>query len=159
MTHLFGTQCVTCGGVPALVKAGFDTLVAAGYSPVAAYYSCLHELKLIADLMNEQGLTGMLVSISATAEYGALSVGPKVIDASVRKRLAAQLKVIEAGKFAKEWRREVASGSRQLKSLRKAQSAHPLEQTGAKLRATMSWIKQGRIPKGTCQASYHCGSR
>jgi len=145
MTHLFGTQCVTCGGVPALVKAGFDTLVAAGYSPVAAYYGCLHELKLIADLMNEQGLSGMRFSISETAEYGALSVGPKVIDAAVRKHLAAQLKVIESGKFAKEWLREVESGGKKLKSLRKVESEHPLEKTGDKLRATMSWIKQGRI--------------
>jgi len=154
VTHLFGMQCVTCGGVSTLIKAGFDTLVDAGYSPVAAYYGCLHELKLIADLMNEQGLSGMRFSISETAEYGALSVGPRIIDETVRKRLTAQLKLIESGKFAKEWLHEVGSGGKNLKSLRKAESDHALEKTGERLRATMSWIKQGRIPKGTCQASY-----
>ena len=154
ITHLFGTQCVTCGGVSALIKAGYDTLVDAGYPPVAAYYGCLHELTLIADLMNGQGLAGMRFSISETAEYGALTVGPKIIDDSVRKRLAAQLKVIESGKFAKQWLREVKAGGKHIKSLRQAESDHPLEKTGEKLRRTMSWIKQGRIPKGTCQAGY-----
>ena len=159
VTRLFGTQCVTCGGVPALVKAGFDTLVDAGYSPAAAYYGCLHELKLIADLMTEQGLAGMRFSISETAEYAGLTFGPKLIGADVRKHLTAQLKLIESGKFAKEWLREAGSGGKKLKSLRKAECDHPLEKTGEKLRATMRWIKQGRIPKGSCQASYQFESR
>jgi ketol-acid reductoisomerase len=154
ITRLFGEQCVTCGGVSALVKAGFETLVDAGYAPVMAYYGCLHELKLIADLMSEQGLAGMRFSISDTAEYGDLTVGPRIIDAAVRKRLAAQLQAIESGKFAKEWMHEFHSGGKTLKAARKAENNHPIEKIGDKLRATMSWIRQGRLSKGASQAGY-----
>jgi ketol-acid reductoisomerase len=154
VTNLFGEQCVMSGGVSALIKAGFETLVDAGYSPVIAYFECLHELKLIADLMNEQGLAGLRFSISETAEYGDRTVGPKIIDSSVRKHMAAQLKAIESGKFAKEWMHEYNSGCKNLKAARKAEDAHPIEKIGEKLRATMSWIRHGRIRKGATQAGY-----
>ena len=103
VTDLFGEQCVLCGGASALVKAGYETLVEAGYQPEMAYFECLHELKLIVDLMVESGVAGMRFSISDTAEYGDVTVGPKIIDASVKKRMQKQLKAIEAGKFTKEW--------------------------------------------------------
>lgn len=159
MTRLFGTQCVSCGGLSALIKAGFETLVKAGYPAEMAYFACLHELKHTADLINDQGLAGMRFSISATAEYGDLTVGPVIIDVSVRKRMAAQLKVIESGKFAKEWLHEFDTGCKRLKASRKAEEAHPIEKIGAKLRTTMSWIRQRRIVKGASQASYTFGAR
>ncbi len=153
VTDLFGEQCVLCGGATALVQAGFETLVEAGYQPEMAYFECLHELKLIVDMMNEQGIAGMRFSISETAEYGDVTVGPKIIDASVKKRMVQQLKNIENGKFAKEWTAEYLSGSKNFNALRKAGAAHPIEKTGAKLRSTMSWIKQSKIKKGASQAS------
>src|SRR5262245_3728804 len=109
-TDLFGEQTVLCGGCTALVKAGFEVLVDAGYSPEMAYFECLHELKLIVDLMNEAGISGMRFSISETAKWGDVSVGPKIIDASVKKRMKAALKNIQSGKFAKEWVREYQTG-------------------------------------------------
>lgn len=159
VTHLFGEQCVLCGGVSALIKAGFETLVEAGYPPEMAYFECLHELKHIADIMNEQGIAGMRFSISETAEYGDVTVGPKIIDASVRKRMVAQLKFIESGKFAKEWTAEHAAGSKRFNVIRKAEAAHPIEKVGEKLRATMSWLKQGKIRMDASQASYTSSSR
>ena len=159
MTDLFGDQCVVSGGVSALIKAGFETLVDAGYSPVMAYFQCLHKLKLIADLMNDQGLTGMRFSISETAAYGDLTVGPRIIDASVKKRMAAQLKTIESGKFAKEWILESASGAENLDAMRMSANNHPIEKVGAKLRATMSWIKQRKIQQMESQANYTATSR
>jgi ketol-acid reductoisomerase len=110
VTDLFGEQCVLCGGASALVKAGFEVLVEAGYQPEMAYFECLHELKLIVDLMNEQGIAGMRFSVSETAEWGDVSVGPKIIDASVKKRMQKQLKEIESGKFAKDWIKEYNDG-------------------------------------------------
>lgn len=154
ITDLFGEQCVLCGGASALVKAGFEVLVEAGYQPEMAYFECLHELKLIVDLMNESGIAGMRFSISETAEYGDVTVGPKIIDASVKKRMAAQLKAIEAGKFAKEWIGEFNGGCKNFNAIRKAEAAHPIEKVGAKLRSTMSWIKQKKITKGATQASF-----
>src|SRR5216110_3295770 len=105
-TDLFGEQTVLCGGCVELVKAGFEVLVEAGYAPEMAYFECLHELKLIVDLMNEKGIAGMRFSISETAKWGDVSVGPKIIDASVKKRMKAALKDIQSGKFAKDWRSE-----------------------------------------------------
>lgn len=153
VTDLFGEQCVLCGGASALVKAGFETLVEAGYQPEMAYFECLHELKLIVDLMNEQGIAGMRFSVSETAEWGDVSVGPKIIDASVKKRMQKQLKEIESGKFAKEWMAEYEGGYKRFNPIRKAEAAHQIEKVGAKLRSTMSWIKQSKIKKGASQAS------
>jgi len=159
VTDLFGEQCVLCGGASALVKAGFEVLVEAGYQPEMAYFECLHELKLTVDLMNEAGIAGMRFSISETAEYGDVTVGPKIIDASVKKRMAAQLKVIESGKFASDWTAEYAGGNKHFNALRKAEAAHPIEKIGAKLRSTMSWIKQKKIKRGASQASYTSSSK
>lgn len=159
VTDLFGEQCVLCGGAAALVKAGFEVLVEAGYQPEMAYFECLHELKLIVDLMNESGIAGMRFSVSETAEYGDVTVGPKIIDASVKKRMQKQLKAIEDGKFAKEWTAEYLGGNKNFNAIRKAEAAHPIEKVGEKLRSTMSWIKQGKIKKGASQASYTSSSK
>ncbi|MDB6078734.1 MAG: ilvC [Akkermansiaceae bacterium] len=159
VTDLFGEQCVLCGGASALVKAGFEVLVEAGYAPEMAYFECLHELKLIVDLMNEQGLAGMRFSISETAEWGDVSVGPKIIDASVKKRMAKQLKEIESGKFAKDWIQEYKDGYPRFNAIRKEEASHQIEKVGEKLRSTMSWIKQKKIKAGASQASYVSNSK
>lgn len=151
-TDLFGEQTVLCGGASALVQAGFETLVEAGYSPEMAYFECLHELKLIVDLMNEAGIAGMRFSISETAKWGDVTVGPKIIDASVKKRMKAALKDIQTGKFAKDWVKEYEGGYKKYNALLKAGEKHPIEKTGAKLRSLMPWIKKRDI-KGA-QASY-----
>ena len=151
-TDLFGEQTVLCGGASALVQAGFETLVEAGYSPEMAYFECLHELKLIVDLMNESGIAGMRFSISETAKWGDVHVGPKIIDASVKKRMKAALKDIQTGKFAKEWIKEYEGGYKRYNALLKAGEKHPIEKTGARLRGLMPWIKKKNL-KGT-QASY-----
>jgi ketol-acid reductoisomerase len=151
-TDLFGEQTVLCGGASALVMAGFEVLVEAGYSPEMAYFECLHELKLIVDLMNESGIAGMRFSISETAKWGDVSVGPKIIDASVKKRMAAALKNIQNGKFAKEWVAEYQGGYKKYNELLEAGAQHPIEKTGAKLRAMMPWIQKKNL-KGA-QAAY-----
>jgi ketol-acid reductoisomerase len=147
VTDLFGEQCVLCGGMSALVKAGFDTLVDAGYSPVMAYFECLHELKFVADLMHEKGISGMRASISETAAYGDVSVGSKIIDTSVRKRMAAQLKAIESGQFSNEWIHEWDHGSKHFKAVRHSEALHPIEKIGERLRSTMSWIQSSKREK------------
>src|SRR6187455_975966 len=126
-TDLFGEQTVLCGGTTALVQAGFETLVEAGYSPEMAYFECLHELKLIADLMNESGISGMRFSISETAKWGDITVGPKIIDASVKKRMAAALKDIQKGKFAEDWVKEYQTGYKKYNALLKKGENHPIE--------------------------------
>lgn len=151
-TDLFGEQTVLCGGASALVQAGFETLVEAGYAPEMAYFECLHELKLIVDLMNEAGISGMRFSISETAKWGDVSVGPKIIDASVKKRMKAALKDIQSGKFAREWVKEYQSGYKRYNALLKKGENHPIEKTGARLRAMMPWMKKRSI-KGA-QAAY-----
>ena len=151
-TDLFGEQTVLCGGASALVQAGFETLVEAGYSPEMAYFECLHELKLIVDLMNESGIAGMRFSISETAKWGDVSVGPKIIDGSVKKRMKAALKDIQSGKFAKDWVKEYEGGYKRYNALLKQGEKHPIEKTGAKLRAMMPWMKKRSI-KGA-QAAY-----
>jgi ketol-acid reductoisomerase len=151
-TDLFGEQTVLCGGCSALVQAGFETLVEAGYSPEMAYFECLHELKLIVDLMNESGIAGMRFSISETAKWGDVSVGPKIIDASVKKRMKEALKDIQSGKFAKEWVKEYQGGYRKYNDLLKQGEQHPIEKTGAKLRALMPWMQKRNV-KGA-QAAY-----
>ncbi len=151
-TDLFGEQTVLCGGASALVQAGFEVLVEAGYSPEMAYFECLHELKLIVDLMNEAGIAGMRFSISETAKWGDVTVGPKIIDASVKKRMQAALKDIQNGKFAKDWVAEYKGGYKKYNALLAAGEKHPIEKTGAKLRAMMPWMQKRSI-KGA-QAAY-----
>jgi ketol-acid reductoisomerase len=151
-TDLFGEQTVLCGGCSALVQAGFETLVEAGYSPEMAYFECLHELKLIVDLMNESGIAGMRFSISETAKWGDVSVGPKIIDASVKKRMKAALKDIQSGKFARGWIKEYEGGYKTYNKLLKQGEKHQIEKTGSRLRALMPWVKKRDI-KGQ-QASY-----
>ncbi len=151
-TDLFGEQTVLCGGASALVQAGFEVLVEAGYSPEMAYFECLHELKLIVDLMNESGIAGMRFSISETAKWGDVLVGPKIIDGSVKKRMKAALKDIQSGKFAKEWVAEYKGGYKKYNALLKAGETHPIEKTGARLRGLMPWIQKKNL-KGA-QAAY-----
>jgi ketol-acid reductoisomerase len=146
-TDLFGEQAVLCGGTTELVRAGFETLVEAGYQPEAAYYECLHELKLIVDLMWEGGLAGMRYSISDTAEYGDLTRGPRVIDEHVRERMREILADIQSGVFAREWIEQMDSGEPRLRELRAEAQEQPIEQVGRDLRGLMrregSEIKAG----------------
>ena len=144
-TDLFGEQAVLCGGVTALVKAGFDTLVDAGYAPEMAYFECLNELKLIVDLMYEGGMTEMRYSISNTAEYGDLTKGPFLIDDHVRNKMKEVLKDVQSGKFANEFVNEIKSGSIEFDRLRKEGSEHKIEETGKKLRDMMSWMKDTKL--------------
>ena len=151
-TDLFGEQTVLCGGASALVQAGFEVLVEAGYSPEMAYFECLHELKLIVDLMNEAGIAGMRFSISETAKWGDVSVGPKIIDKSVKVRMKEALKNIQSGKFAKDWIKEYKGGYKKYNALLQAGAKHPIEKTGEKLRSLMPWIQKKNL-KGA-QAAY-----
>src|SRR5882757_1519577 len=151
-TGLFGEQTVLCGGASALVQAGYEVLVEAGYQPEMAYFECLHELKLIVDLMNEAGISGMRFSISETAKWGDVSVGPKIIDASVKKRMKTALKDIQSGKFAKGWVAEYKTGYKKYNALLKQGEKHPIEKTGSRLRGMMPWMKK-RSVKGV-QAAY-----
>jgi ketol-acid reductoisomerase len=151
-TDLFGEQTVLCGGVTALVQAGYETLVEAGYQPEMAYFECLHELKLIVDLMNEAGIAGMRFSISETAKWGDVTVGPKIVDASVKKRMKAALKEVQNGKFAKGWVKEYQTGYKKYNALLKKGEQHDIEKVGARLRSLMPWIQKRSI-KGV-QAAY-----
>jgi ketol-acid reductoisomerase len=139
-TDLFGEQTVLCGGASALVAAGYDTLVAAGYQPEMAYFECLHELKLIVDLMYESGISGMRFSISDTAKYGDVVIGPRIIDKQVRAEMKKVLKEIQNGTFARAWIREAKTGKKKYHKLLKAGAQHPIEKTGARLRGLMPWI-------------------
>jgi ketol-acid reductoisomerase len=143
-TDLFGEQVVLCGGLTALVTAGFETLVNAGYQPESAYFECLHELKLIVDLMYEQGIAGMRYSISDTAEYGDLTRGPRVIDEAVRATMQGILDDIRSGAFAEEWIAENKAGRPNFTKLRDAGKAHQIESVGAELRAMMPFISAGK---------------
>jgi ketol-acid reductoisomerase len=151
-TDLFGEQTVLCGGLSALVVAGYETLVEAGYQPEMAYFECLHELKLIVDLMNEAGVSGMRFSISETAKWGDVSVGPKIVDKTVKKRMKEALKEIQNGKFAKGWIKEYEGGYKKYNALMKAGENHSIEKVGARLRSMMPWMQKRQI-KGA-QASY-----
>ncbi|MBM3845779.1 MAG: ketol-acid reductoisomerase [Verrucomicrobia bacterium] len=151
-TDLFGEQTVLCGGVSALVQAGYETLVEAGYQPEMAYFECLHELKLIVDLMNESGISGMRFSISETAKWGDVTVGPKIVDKSVKKRMKAALKDIQTGRFARGWVKEYETGYKKYNALLKAGEKHGIEQVGSRLRGLMPWM-QKRSLKGV-QAAY-----
>lgn len=151
-TDLFGEQAVLCGGASALVQAGYETLVEAGYQPEMAYFECLHELKLIVDLMNEAGVSGMRFSVSETAKWGDVTVGPKIIDSSVKKRMKAVLKDVQSGKFARGWMREYKNGCKRYNALLKKGEKHPIEKVGTRLRSMMPWMKK-RSTKGA-QATY-----
>lgn len=140
-TDLFGEQVVLCGGVTELVKAGFETLVGAGYQPEIAYFECLHELKLIVDLFYQGGISYMRYSISDTAEYGDLTRGKRIITQKTRKEMKKILDEIQAGTFAKEWILENKAGRPVFNALRRMQKDHPIEEVGKKLRAMMPWLK------------------
>ena len=144
-TDLFGEQTVLCGGCVELVKAGFDTLVEAGYAPEMAYFECLHELKLIVDLMYEGGIGTMNYSISNNAEYGEYTSGPKIIDEGTRKRMKEVLARIQSGEYAKEFVLENRAGAPVLLSRRRMTAELPIEKVGARLREMMPWIKKNRL--------------
>ncbi len=139
-TDLFGEQTVLCGGSAALIKAGFEVLTEAGYQPEIAFFEVMHELKLIVDLYYRGGLKFMNYSVSDTAEYGGLSVGPKIITPETKNAMRAALKRIQNGEFAKEWIDEYASGGANFQKLRRADAEHPVEKVGDELRKMMSWI-------------------
>ena len=143
-TDLFGEQAVLCGGTTRLVQAGFETLIEAGYQPEVAYFECLHELKLIVDLMYEEGIAGMRYSVSDTAEWGDLSCGPKVIDDSVKATMKTLLTDIQDGTFAANWVAESRSGRSNFLALEQAGHDHPIEVVGKELRAMMPWISAGK---------------
>ena len=143
-TDLFGEQAVLCGGVSALVKAGYETLVEAGYQPESAYFECLHELKLIVDLMYEEGITGMRFSVSDTAEYGDLTRGPRVITDTVKAEMKKILTEIQDGTFAAEWIKENEIGRPRYRELRESGKKHPIEDIGKKLRAMMPFVSAGK---------------
>jgi ketol-acid reductoisomerase len=143
-TDLFGEQVVLCGGITELVMAGYETLVDAGYQPESAYFECLHELKLIVDLMYENGISGMRFSISDTAEYGDLTRGPRIINEGTRAEMAKILEEIRDGSFAEEWIAENRAGRPRFNQLRAKGAEHPIEKVGAELRAMMPWIAAGK---------------
>ncbi|MGH8226879.1 MAG: ketol-acid reductoisomerase [Steroidobacteraceae bacterium] len=143
-TDLFGEQTVLCGGVTELIVKGFETLVEAGYQPEVAYYECLHEVKLITDLLHEGGIRKMHQFISETAKYGDLTRGPRVIDARVKGEMRRILKEIQDGKFARQWMKEYASGRHNYKKLLKADMNRQIEKVGARLRSRMPWLDERR---------------
>ncbi len=142
-TDLFGEQAVLCGGVTALVQAGYETLVEAGYAPESAYFECLHELKLIVDLMYANGISGMRYSISTTAEYGDYSRGPRIVTAETKKEMKKILDEIQSGQFAEEWIAEHKAGSPRFNEMRKAGASHPIEKVGEELRKLMPFVSAG----------------
>ena len=139
-TDLFGEQCVLCGGLTALLKAGFETLVEAGYSPYMAYFECLHEMKLIVDLVNQGGISDMRYSISNTAEWGDMTIGPRIITPAVKDEMKKVLSEIQSGKFAKEWLDEYNSGMKKFRELEKEGEEHQIEKVGKELRSKFTWV-------------------
>src|SRR5437763_13201307 len=146
-TDLFGEQAVLCGGLASLIKAGFETLTEAGYPPEMAYFECVHEVKLIVDLIYQGGLDYMRYSISNTAEYGDLTRGPRVVNAQTKAEMKKILGEITSGQFAKEWRAEYEGGMKNFKRLYEADNNHPVETTGRRLRKMMPWLKAKEPPK------------
>jgi ketol-acid reductoisomerase len=144
-TDLFGEQVVLCGGLCALIMAGYETLVEAGYAPEMAYFECLHEVKLIVDLIYEGGMANMRYSISNTAEFGDYTRGPRVITDGVKAEMKKILADIQSGRFAKEWVLENTAGQPSFKAMRKMMAEHPIEQVGEKLRAMMPWIAKNKL--------------
>jgi len=143
-TDLFGEQAVLCGGATELVLKGFETLVEAGYQPEVAYYECLHELKLIVDLLHEGGIAKMHRFISETAKYGDLTRGPRVVNAATKKEMKKILREVQDGTFARQWIRENKTGRKKYDALMKKDLAHPIEKVGVELRARMPWLNEGR---------------
>ncbi len=143
-TDLFGEQVVLCGGLTALVQAGFETLVEAGYAPEMAYFECLHEVKLIVDLMYEEGIAGMRYSISDTAEYGDLTRGSRIVTEATKAEMREILEEITSGKFADEWIAESESGRANYKRLQQEGKDHAIELVGSRLRGMMPWIAAGK---------------
>ncbi len=144
-TDLFGEQAVLCGGVTELIRAGFETLTNAGYAPEMAYFECLHELKLIVDLIYEGGIANMRYSISNTAEYGDMTRGPRIVTDDTRAAMKEILAEIQSGRFADEWMEEHKAGKPNFKKISAEQADHPIEQVGTKLRAMMPWIERNRL--------------
>ena len=144
-TDLFGEQAVLCGGLVELIRAGFETLTDAGYAPEMAYFECLHEVKLIVDLMYEGGIANMRYSISNTAEYGDYMSGPRVIDAGVKARMKAVLEDIQSGKFVQDWMMENKVGAPRFKAMRRRAAEHDIEKVGQKLRDMMPWITENAL--------------
>ena len=141
-TDLFGEQVVLCGGLVELIKAGYETLVEAGYAPEMAYFECLHEVKLIVDLIFEGGIANMNYSISNTAEYGEYVSGPRIVTAETKAEMKRVLADIQSGRFARDWMLENKVNQASFKAMRKRMSEHPIEEIGTKLRAMMPWIKE-----------------
>lgn len=144
-TDLFGEQAVLCGGAAALVKAGFETLVEAGYQPEMAYFECMHELKLIVDLFYQGGLNYMRYSVSNTAEYGDYTRGPRIVTEETKKEMKKILTEIQNGDFARQWILENKAGAPSFKAIRRRERNHPVEQVGKELRKMMSWIKSKEV--------------
>ena len=144
-TDLFGEQAVLCGGATSLVQAGFETLVEAGYAPEMAYFECLHELKLIVDLMYEGGIADMRYSISNTAEFGDLTRGPRIVNEQTKAEMKKILAEIQSGEFAREWMDENATGGKRFPELRSKAQKHQIEEVGEKLRSMMSWIGDNKV--------------
>jgi ketol-acid reductoisomerase len=144
-TDLFGEQAVLCGGLTSLIKAGFETLTEAGYAPEMAYFECLHEMKLIVDLLYEGGISEMRYSISNTAQYGDMTRGPVVVNDETRQRMQALLKDIQSGAFARDWMNEAQNGRPRFQQLDDEAREHPIERVGARLRTMMPWLAQTRL--------------
>jgi ketol-acid reductoisomerase len=144
-TDLFGEQSVLCGGLVELIKTGYETLVEAGYPPEMAYFECLHEVKLIVDLIYEGGIANMNYSISNTAEYGEYITGKKIIDSKTKERMKEILNDIQSGKFAKQWMDENKNGQKNFLKMRKELAEHPIEKIGKKLRDLMPWIGKNKL--------------
>ena len=151
-TDLFGEQAVLCGGVSELIKAGFETLVKAGYRPEMAYFECLHELKLIVDLINRGGLSFMRYSISDTAEYGDYTRGPRIITDATRKEMEKILGEVQSGQFAREWLAEHRAGGANFQRMRQRDKTHQIEQVGAELRRMMPWTEEGKAAAAAAKA-------
>ncbi|HDL20902.1 MAG TPA: ketol-acid reductoisomerase [Nitrospirae bacterium] len=144
-TDLFGEQVVLCGGLVSLIQAGFETLVEAGYAPEMAYFECLHEVKLITDLIHEGGIANMRYSISNTAQYGDITRGPRVISPEVKKEMKKILSEIQSGEFAREWLLECRANKPVFNALTRKGEEHPIEKVGSRLRAMMPWMKKGKL--------------
>ncbi|HVM84291.1 MAG TPA: ketol-acid reductoisomerase [Candidatus Binatia bacterium] len=144
-TDLFGEQVVLCGGLTALIQAGYETLVEAGYAPEMAYFECLHEVKLIVDLIYEGGIANMRYSISNTAEYGDYTRGPRIVTAETKKEMKRVLDDIQSGRFARDWVLECQAGQPSFKAMRRRSAEHPIEQVGEKLRGMMPWIAKNKL--------------
>jgi ketol-acid reductoisomerase len=142
---LFGEQAVLCGGLTSLIQAGYETLVEAGYAPEMAYFECLHEVKLIVDLLYEGGIANMRYSVSNTAEYGDLTRGPRIINATTRAEMRQLLKEIQSGEFADEWMAEHEAGKPHFRELESQAEGHQIEDVGKRLRAMMPWLGEKRL--------------